>query len=182
LPEEPAAIESITKLLKKHNIKQNKYAVFVPGSAHPDKRWPIERFAALADKISEKVGLSVIATGTKSEKKLTEKLKQLANVTIADLAGLTNLSELIALLKNAKLVISNDTGPGHIAAALEKPLVLIFGRSNPARVAPYQRTQCVAAIEPNSRGLQPDSSDPKHNIKAIAVDDVYQKVCEQMKR
>ena len=87
---------------------------------------------------------------------------------------------LSVLLKAARLVISNDTGPGHIAAALGVPLVMIFGRSNPVRVAPYARPQCVAAIEPDKRGLQPDSPDPKHNINNITVPQVYQKVCEQM--
>jgi len=105
----------------------------------------------------------------------------LANVPIANLAGQTSLTELVALLKTAKLVISNDTGPGHIAAALAAPLVMIFGRSNPARVAPYGRKHCVVAIEPDSRCLKPNSSDPKHDIREITVDDVFQKVCGQMK-
>jgi ADP-heptose:LPS heptosyltransferase len=77
-------------------------------------------------------------------------------------------------------VVSNDTGPGHIAAALGVPVVLIFGRSNPARVAPYGRSHCVAAVEPDGRGFNADSKDPKHDIKAITVDEVYQKVCEQL--
>ena len=84
------------------------------------------------------------------------------------------------MLKAAKLVVTNDTGPGHIAAALEVPVVMIFGRSNPARVAPYARPQCVVAIEPDSRGLEPDSPDPKYDINKITVAQVYQKVCEQM--
>jgi len=77
-------------------------------------------------------------------------------------------------------VVSNDTGPGHIAAALGIPLVLIFGRSNPARVAPYRRKHSLAAIEPDRRGFKSDSADPKHDIKAITLDEVYQKVCNQM--
>jgi ADP-heptose:LPS heptosyltransferase len=60
------------------------------------------------------------------------------------------------------------------------PLVMIFGRSNPARVAPYARPQCVVAVEPNGRGLHPDSSDPKYDISKITVAQVYQKVCEQL--
>jgi ADP-heptose:LPS heptosyltransferase len=83
-------------------------------------------------------------------------------------------------LKGARLVVSNDTGPGHIAAALGVPVVLIFGRSNPARVAPYGRPHCVAAVEPDGRGFDADSADPKHDIKLITVDEVYQKVCEQL--
>jgi len=179
---DPVAADSINELLTSHSINPDNYAVFVAGSAHGDKCWPIERFAALADKISSDFGLSIIATGTDSEKDTVEKLKNLANAPIANFAGVTGLNELIALLSNAKLVVSNDTGPGHIAAALQVPLVLIFGRSNPARVAPYGRNNCVAAVEPNGRGLKADSTNPKHNIKAITVDEVYQKVCEQINK
>ena len=60
------------------------------------------------------------------------------------------------------------------------PIVMIFGRSNPARVAPYGRGGSIAAVEPYERGFGSDSVEPRHDIKAVAVDDVYEKVCEQM--
>jgi len=182
LPIDSAAAESVGSLLESYDIKPDNYAVFVPSSAHSDKCWPIESFAALADRISSQFGLSMVATGIASEKGIIERLRNLANVPIANFAGATSLSELIALLKAAKLVVSNDTGPGHISAALGTPLVLIFGWSNPARVAPYERNNCVVAVEPACRGLERSSTDPKHNVRAITVDEVYQKVCEQMRR
>jgi len=177
---DPVAADAVNRLLITKGIEPNNYAVFVPTSAHADKCWPVERFAALADKISSQFHLSIIATGAASEKSAVERLRDLANVPIANFAGVTSLSELVALLKAARLVVSNDTGPGHIAAAEGTPLVLIFGRSNPARVAPYGRPHCVAATEPDGRGFKADSTDPKHNIKNITVDEVYQKVCEQL--
>jgi hypothetical protein len=63
---------------------------------------------------------------------------------------------------------------------LGRPLVLIFGRSNPARVAPYGRSNCIAAVEPFGRGLKADSADSGHDIKEVTVDEVYRKVCEQI--
>ena len=180
LPQDPGADDSIKRLLKSHGVATDNYAVLVTGSAHEDKCWPLEHFAALADKISSQLHLSLIATGTASEVTSIEKLKTLADVPIANFAGQTNLTELIALLKAAKFVVSNDTGPGHIAAALGTPLLLIFGRSNPARIAPYGRENCVAAIEPHSRGLDINSADPGHDIKAVTVDNVYQKISEQL--
>jgi lipopolysaccharide heptosyltransferase I len=182
LPQDPAAADSIHSLLTSRNIKPDNYAVFVPGSARSDKCWPIERFAALADKISSQFKLSIVATGTASENSTVEKLQALTNIPITNFAGLTNLTELIALLRDAKLVVSNDTGPGHITAALDTPLVLIFGPTNPARVAPYGRSHCIVAVEPNSRGFKADSTNPKHDIIAITIDEVYNKVCEQMRR
>ena len=180
LPQNPAAADSISRLLKSHGIAHDNYAVLVPGSARQNKCWPLERFAALADKISSQFGVYIVATGTAPEASIVERLKSLANVPIANFVGLTNLSELIALLRAAKLVVSNDTGPGHVAAALGAPLVLIFGPTNPARVAPYGRSHCVVVVESNSRGFKADSTDPKHNVDTITVDEVYQKVCEQM--
>jgi lipopolysaccharide heptosyltransferase I len=180
-PQDVTAADSVGKLLVKHGIEPDNYAVLVPGSAHRDKCWPVERFAALADRISSQSGLPVVAVGTSPEADLVDRLKGLANVTVANLAGQTSLKELVVLLKAAKLVVTNDTGPGHIAAALGVPLVMIFGYVNPARLAPYGRSHCVAAIEPCNRGLVIRSKDKRYDVKNITVDNVYKKVCEQMK-
>jgi lipopolysaccharide heptosyltransferase I len=180
LPQHPEAADSIGRLLDSHDISYDNYVVLIPGSAHEDKRWPVERFAELAGKISSQFGLPVVATGDTGESELIEKLKDLSNVPVANIAGKTSLSELVVLLKNARLVVSNDTGPGHIAAALSTPLVLMFSWSNPARIAPYKRIECLVAREPFSRGHKIKSRDPKHNVDTIAVDEVFQKVCEQL--
>jgi lipopolysaccharide heptosyltransferase I len=180
LPQDTAATDSAAKLLAEHNIEPDNYAVFVPGSTDSDKRWPIERFAALADKIASRFHLSIIAAGSTLESSTIKMLKRFANVPIANLAGQTSLSELIALLRAAKLVVSNDTGPGHIAAVLGTPLVLMYSWSNPARIAPYGRSECMVAREPYSRGPKIKSTDPKHSVSTIAVDEVFQKVCEQL--
>ncbi len=180
LPQQQDAADSVNRLLACYGITPGNYVVFVPGSAHRDKCWPIERFAALADKISSQFNLPIVVIGVPSEKSFIDRLETIASVPMANLVGLTFLSEMLAMLRAARLVVSNDTGPGHIAAALGIPIVMIFGRSNPARVAPYGRENCVAAVEPDSRGLNADSTDPKHDIKAITVDDVFQKVCEQL--
>jgi heptosyltransferase-1 len=180
LPIDPVAAGMVKRLLAANDIKPDSYAVFVPTSAHEDKCWPAERFAALAARVSTQFHLSIIATGAASEKDAVESLKTKASSPITNFAGATSLSELVALLKTARLVVSNDTGPGHIAAALGVPVVLIFGPTNPARVHPYNRPQCAVAVEPGGRGFKADSTDPKHDIKAITVDEVYQKVCEQL--
>lgn len=180
LPQDLTAADSIKRLLAKHRIKPDNYVVLVPGSAKKDKRWPVERFAALADRIRPQLGLSIVATGNSSEVDLANWLKGLANVPVVNLAGQTSLKELVILLKEARLVVSNDTGPGHIAAALGVPVILIFGPTNPARVEPYKRSECVAANDPNGRGLKADSYNPRHCIEAITVEQVYQKVCEQI--
>jgi len=178
-PHNPDAEDSVGRLLASHGVKKN-YAVLISGSAHQDKCWPPERFAQLADKISSQYNLSIVATGSASESGIVEKLQEKTNVPIANLTGQTSLSELVALLKLAKLAVSNDTGPGHIAAAVGIPLVLMFGRANPIRLQPYRRKHCVMAIEPDGRGTTINNFDPKYDIKNITVEQVYQKIAEQL--
>jgi ADP-heptose:LPS heptosyltransferase len=60
------------------------------------------------------------------------------------------------------------------------PIVMIFGPTNPARVCPYGRPECVAAVEANERGMKADSFNPKHDISHIAVEQVFEKVCGQI--
>jgi len=180
LPQNEKASEFASGLLADFNVSKKEYALLVPGSAHADKCWPADKFARLADKISQKYGYSIVAVGTKSETVLAEKIQNKTQTTIINLAGKTDIPRLVELLRNAKVVISNDTGPGHIAAALGKPIVMIFGRSNPARVLPYGRPECVAATEPMERGFKADSTNPRHNINNITVDEVFAKICSQL--
>ena len=180
-PKNPGAEDSVCRLLASGGVKDH-YAALIPGSAHQDKCWPTERFARLAEMISSKYGLSIVATGSASEAKIINELKAKAGVPIKSLAGRTSLSELVALLGRAGLVVSNDTGPGHIAAALGVPLVLIFGRTNPARLEPYHRRHCVMAIEPDGRGVTINNFDPKYDVKNITVEQVYQKAAGQLKQ
>jgi len=180
IPVNPADVDSANRLLASHDISSNDYVVFVPGSTHSDKCWPVERFAALADRISSQFNLPIIAVGTESDKSKVDEIKNLTDVPIENFAGQTTLGELVALIKAAKLVVSNDTGPGHIAAALGTPLVMMFSWSNPARIAPYGRAECMVAREPYSRGFKIKSIDAKHSVKTITVNEVYQKACQQL--
>ncbi len=180
LPCNPADVDSANKLLKSSSIKSGQYVIFVPGSAHVDKCWPAERFATLADIIASQFKLPIIAVGTNSEKSLVEKINTMAKTSVMNFVAKTTLKELVELLRTAKLVVSNDTGPGHIAAALGTPLVMMYSWSNPARIAPYGRPECMVAREPYGRGLKIKSTNPKHRVTTITVDEVFQKVREQL--
>jgi lipopolysaccharide heptosyltransferase I len=180
LPEDAAANEAVKKLLAGQGVRPGNYAVLVPGAARENKRWPIERFAKLAERIGSQSGWSIVATGSEEEKGYIDTLRNIAGVGIVNLAGQTSIAELIALLRGASLVVSNDTGPGHIAAALGVPIVMIFGPTNPMRVCPYNRPECALAIEPDKRGRKADSYDPKHDIRHITVEQVFENVRQQM--
>ncbi len=180
LPVNPEADKSAKFLLDEAVAGQKDYFVLVPGAAHADKCWPAERFAAVADKIADKFGFAVITVGSMGERSLCDDINNKAKVNVENLAGKTDIPTLTALLRGAKMVISNDTGPGHIAAALQASIVMIFGRTNPARVGPYGRGQCAAAVEPFGRGLAINSFDAKYDIKNVTIDEVFEKVCAQL--
>lgn len=180
LPVDSAAEKSVQKLLDLHVVKKDNYAVLIPGSAHKDKCWPAERFAEIADKIYFGYHFYIVATGSASEFPMVDRVTKLSTVPVTNLAGKTTLKELVALLKNARLVISNDTGPGHIAAALNVPLVMIFGRANPARLAPYKKPQSFVAIDDGSRGMKINNFQPQYDIKNITVDMVFDKIRYQI--
>jgi heptosyltransferase-1 len=175
LPVDTSADEAVMKLLLSKKVNAEKYVVFVPGAAQPEKRWPIERFTKLAEKISSRFGFQIVAAGSQGEREYIEAIGR----GVINLAGQTSVRELVPLMKGASLVVSNDTGPGHIAAALGVSVVMIFGPTNPARVCPYKKPDCVVAIDPGSRGLKADSYDSKHNITHITVEQVFEKVCGQ---
>lgn len=179
IPSDQAA-RYITALLLKNNIPPEKYAILIPSAAHTFKCWPIEKFAQIAEKINAQFDLNIIAVGSKNESELIDKLTATAKVPVANFAGLTDISQLVAILKGAKLVISNDTGPGHIAAALNRKIVIIFGQTNPARICPYHRPETIAAIDPDKRGHQIENQDPKYRIENVTVKQVLQKINAQL--
>lgn len=180
LPAKPDAMMSTGNLLAQQKIDPDHYAVIIPGSAQVSKCWPADRFAALSDRLASEHGLAVVATGGKSESPMIEQIRGLAKHPIANLAGRTSLPELAEVLRRARLVVSNDTGPGHIAGALGRPLVMMFSWSNPLRVGPYGRPECIVGRDVQARGLAIKSRDPRHAIGYIAFDEVYAKVVEQL--
>ncbi len=172
-------IRNVKQLLADNGIADNRYAVMVTGSSHGLKCWPIEKFAALGERINAELGLSLVAVGTEGEKPVNDRLQSLCGKTVVNLTGRTNIAQLAALLKNAGVVVSNDTGPGHIAAALEAPLVIVFGPTNPTRINPYHREDAFAAIDPEGRGTAINDYQPEYRIDRVPVELVFDKVVRQ---
>jgi len=177
LPKE--AEDNISTLLEKSGVPSDNYVVFIPGSAHLYKCWPLANFSELAAKIAPKFSLKIVATGTSCERNYIEQIVT-SNGPIVNFAGKTSIKELAVLLKGAKIVITNDTGPGQMAAALAVPMVMVIGNTNPARIGPLSRPQCVAAIDPTGRGHSIESSNPAHAIENVTVDMVFEKVTIQL--
>jgi len=109
-----------------------------PSAAYgPAKRWPLERFAKVAHEICARLPNCVwLVFGTQADWQLCEELTRLGGAPILNLAGKTSLRQLMALLKKCQLLLTNDSGPMHLAAALGTPVVAAFGSTSPELTGP----------------------------------------------
>jgi len=114
-----------------------RYAVLIAGCSpqHPHKRWPAASFAALAQKLAGQ-GIASVAVGTKADAGAISAIRSLAP-EVKDLSGKTSLGQLAALARGAEIVIGNDTGPTHLAAAVgAKTIALMSDKVDPHWSAP----------------------------------------------
>jgi heptosyltransferase I len=115
------------------------YAVIVPGARWMTKRWPPEQFGELASRLP----VQSVVVGSKADRDSADLIVSLSKGKAISLAGKTSLKELIAVMRKAKFVISNDSGPMHIAAALGIPVYAIFGPTDPLRTGPYGKGHTI---------------------------------------
>jgi heptosyltransferase-2 len=113
-----------------------------PGAEYgPAKRWPIESFAAVANELYRSLDCEFLIFGGAGDIALAEQLRSLLPVPLAhghvtSLAGKTRLGELMSALKTCRVLVTNDTGPMHVAAALGTPVVVPFGSTSPELTGP----------------------------------------------
>ena len=111
-------------------------AVFCPGAEYgPAKRWPASYFAETAQRLQHQ-GYAVWLIGSAKDKEFADQITALGNPECHNLCGSTNLTDAIALLSCAQIVISNDSGLMHLAAALDRPMLALFGSSSPQFTPP----------------------------------------------
>lgn len=113
-----------------------KYVVVNPGAAWPNKRWPAERFGALAAQLRARTGLPSLVTWGPNERELADQVIA-ASGGAASAAPPTEIADLAVIMRDAALVVSGDTGPLHIAAAMGTPLVGLYGPTWPERNGPW---------------------------------------------
>jgi ADP-heptose:LPS heptosyltransferase len=151
-----ADVTSLERVREATALLTGRFVAIHPGAMEPARRWLPAHFAAVADHFASE-GWQIVLTGTADEAPIAAEVEQVMRWPALNLAGRTSLGALAAMLARADLLITNDTGVSHLAAALGVPSVVIFLASNPRRWAPLdRRLHRVVGRD----GLQPDDVAP----------------------
>ncbi len=151
------------------------YVVFVPGARWDTKRWPVEYFARLAMLVIQD-GYYVVLAGGTGDKPLGEKIRKAVkdHPHLVDFIGKTSLRELGALIKDCQFYVSGDTGPLHIATALQKRTVSIYGPTRPDRTGPYGNPNSVVLMSPvDCAGCLKKQCEHWNCMHAVSPEEVY---------
>jgi lipopolysaccharide heptosyltransferase I len=139
-------IRKMERLLEEHGVPASKpLVVLVPGTIWETKHWTIDGFAGVARQFLQD-GFAVALAGTKRDQ---QRCCQIAAAApgACDLSNKTTPAELAALIRRAEVAVTNDSGSMHVAASLGKPMVSVFGPTNPVHIGPYQRPESVVRMD-----------------------------------
>jgi heptosyltransferase I len=140
-PIPPAACESVDALLHDRALAGAPLLLMAPGTIWETKHWGTDKFAEVARHFLRR-GFAVALMGSRRERVLCEDVARLAPGAV-DLAGETTLTELAALIRRSTISVTNDSGPMHFAVALDRPVVSIFGPTDPIWIGPYGQAGAV---------------------------------------
>jgi lipopolysaccharide heptosyltransferase II len=155
-----------------------------PGSINSRaKRWPADRYAALADRFIDESGADVLLIGSSAEKDVSLEVSGRMRNKPVILTGKTELKQLVAVLSLVDLLVTNDTGPAHIAAALGRPTLVIFGPTNPLTTRPFSPFAEIVRQPPDCAPCMLRDCPIDHRcMTAISPDEVFQRAEVMLER
>jgi heptosyltransferase II len=155
----------------KFSIPKGKLLGVAAGAKHKTKRWPAAKFAETANRLAARMGAAVILLGDKSDMSVAQEVSKGLLVPFVNLAGQTDLSEMIGISSQLSLLLTNDSGLMHVGEAIKIPLVAVFGPTVQAfGFAPYRSTsKVVEKLDLNCRpcSLHGDESCPLGHHKCM---------------
>ncbi|MBI2926185.1 MAG: lipopolysaccharide heptosyltransferase II [Verrucomicrobia bacterium] len=162
-----------------------RWVVLQPGARWLNKRWPAEHFAELVRRMAtEHDAVRFAILGGAEEAALGDAIAQAAPRRCLNLAGKTSLPEMIEWIRLSDLMVTNDTGPMHVAAALGKPLVAVFGPTEPRRTGPYGHLERVLQLPLPCVPCMTDRchyAKPRECLRAITPEMVVERVREALR-
>lgn len=135
-----AEADEAEAVLRRHRVPDAGYICVHPGARLLSRRWPVERFAAVARALADS-GMTVVVTGASAEQNVIESFGRALDRPYINLCGVTSLGSLAVVIARARLLISNDTGVSHVAAAVGTASVIVACGSEVARWAPLDDTR-----------------------------------------
>ncbi len=145
LPPRPAAAAALGE---KWAAQNGRWLVLQPGARWPNKRWPADSFAELLRRLAEaRPEFRFAVLGGPDDLALGESIARAAPGRCLDLTGKLSLPEMVEWLRLCELMVTNDTGPMHVAAALGTPVVALFGPTEPRRTGPYGQLEHVLQLD-----------------------------------
>jgi heptosyltransferase-2 len=172
------------ELLRAHGVREGEMVVAIcPGSINSRaKRWPAEAYAALADRLIE-ARRQVLLIGSKDETDVSHEVTNRMRHRPVVLTGKTSLDQITAVLAAVDLIVTNDTGPAHIGAALGRPTIVIFGPTNPLTTRPFSPTAEILRHPPDCAPCMLRDCPIDHRcMTAITVDEVFEHSHALLKR
>ena len=181
LPKRPAAAAAVWS---KWPVNSARWLAVQPGARWKTKRWPAEHFAAVVRSLAQKFSdLRFAILGAAEDMLIGETVARADSQRCLNLCGQTSLPEMVEWLRLSRLMITNDTGPMHVAAALDTPLVALFGPTEPRRTGPYGQLDSVLRLDlPCSPcfGSYCAYEKPEECLKAISPAMVFARACRQL--
>jgi heptosyltransferase-1 len=177
LPFVPASLPTEESAEKAADAVPQPFVLLNPGAGWGAKRWPIDRYAEVACALHGD-GNSIVVNAGPGEEQLAQELRRIAGDFIHPVQP--TLTELIAITRKAALIIAGDTGPLHLASALGRPVVAIFGPTDPARNGPFGGSFRVLR-HPESRRDHTRRSEPEAGLLTIAPAAVIEAARELLK-
>jgi len=146
LPIKVTARESLEAKLREAGLRDAEpYAVVIPCARWETKNWPLDRFTAIVCQVWDRFRIRSVLLGTPGEAASVAQVKAGSPAETIDLSGRTSVGEMVAAVAGSRVVICNDSGPMHVASAFGRPLVAMFGPTNPVRTGPYGRMEGVVS-------------------------------------
>jgi 3-deoxy-D-manno-octulosonic-acid transferase/heptosyltransferase-1 len=140
----------VQRLLNEQDIDGRRQLVAInPVALWETKLWRNHRFARVADRLVRDDHVDVVFTGGPDDRQVVESILEMMTVPAANLAGWTSLTQLAALYRQSAVLITTDTGPMHLAAAVGTPVVALFGPTAPWRTGPYGAGHRIVRTAPS---------------------------------
>jgi lipopolysaccharide heptosyltransferase I len=180
----PARPQVAAALRRRWSVNSERWIILQPGARWLNKRWPVESFAVLARQIlqhSPEIRLAIL--GGPEDAALGVVIADSLGGRCLDLTGQVSLPEMVEWIRLCQLMVTNDTGPMHVAAALGKPVVALFGPTEPQRTGPYRQLEnvlqlslpCIPCLSSRCRYTK-----PLECLRALAIDHVFHAVQQQL--